>query len=87
MVMPDGISALVVFELIERDGHIIAKAVYAEKINVKSVPEQKVLLLDGEVICTDVSPVKSYFTSFITPYFKDFSFVLSQPTRAPSFQI
>ena len=85
MVMPDGTSALVVFELVERDGHIIARAVYAEKIDVRSVPEQKVLLLDGEVVCTDVLPVKSFYTNYVSPYFKDFSFVMSQPTRAPSF--
>lgn len=85
MQMPNGTQAWVVFELIERDGHIIAKAVYAEKIDVQSVPEQKVLMLDGEVICTDVLPVKSFYTNYVTPYFKDFSFVMSQPTRAPSF--
>ena len=85
MVMPNGVEAVVYFELIERNGHLVAKAIYAEAIDVSAVPEQKVYALPGCVICSDVAPVKSFFASVISPYFKDFSFVISQPTRAPSF--
>jgi hypothetical protein len=85
MTMPNGVQALVVFEIVERNGHMIAKAIYAETIDVSAVPEQKVLLLDGEVYCVDVAPVKSFYTKYVLPYAKDFSFVTSQPTRAPSF--
>lgn len=85
MVMPNGVEALVYFEIIERNGHLVAKAIYAEAIDVSAVPEQKVCCLAGEVFSADVLPVKSFYTSFVSPYFKDFSFVISQPTRAPSF--
>lgn len=85
MTMPNGVEALFYFEIIERDGHFVAKAIYAEAIDVSAVPEQKVYMLSGNIVCEDVAPVKSFFTSFVSPYFKDFSFVTSQPTRAPSF--
>jgi len=85
MMMPNGVEALVYFEIIERNGHFIAKAIYAEAIDASTIPEQKVCALCGQVESISITPVKSYFTSFISPYFKDFSFVTSQPTRAPSF--
>mgnify|MGYP000882849280 CR=1 FL=1 len=85
MMMPNGVEALVYFEIIERNGHLVAKAIYAEAIDVSAVPEQKVCCLAGQVLCADVLPIKSFYTSFVSPYFKDFSFVTSQPTRAPSF--
>jgi hypothetical protein len=85
MTMPNGVEALVYFEIIERNGHLIAKAIYAEAIDASTIPEQKVCALGGACIVSTVTPVKSYFQSVLTPYFKDFSFVMSQPTRAPSF--
>ena len=83
--LPDGSSALVVFELIERNSHLIAKAVYAETINTNSIPEQEVGLLSGEVSSINITPEKSRLFNYISPYFKDFSFVMSQPTRAPAY--
>jgi hypothetical protein len=85
MMMPNGVEALVIFELVERNGHLIAKAIYAEAIDASTIPEQKVYALPGSVICSDVTPVKGFFTAFVSPYFKDFSFLTSQLTRAPSF--
>ena len=84
MTMPNGVEALVVFELIEQNGHLVAKAVYAEAIDASTIPEQKICLINGKCFISQVAPIKSYFTAFVTPYFKDFSFVMSQPTRAPS---
>jgi hypothetical protein len=80
MTMPNGVEAVVYFELIERNGHLVAKAIRFEAI----APQAEVLALPTISISEHITPIKSYFTSFISPYFKDFSFVLSQPTRAPS---
>lgn len=86
MTMPNGVEAIVYFELIERNGHLIAKAVRMEAISANAtISEQLIFALPGCVLCSAVVPVKSFFTSFVSPYFRDFSFVLSQPTRAPSF--
>jgi hypothetical protein len=82
--MPDGTQALVVFELIERNGRLIAKAVYAEALNASSIQEQEVCLLDGEVCSVSITPEKNCFTTYTSPYFKDFAFLTSQLTRAPS---
>lgn len=85
MTMPNGVEALVYFEIIERDGHFIAKAIYAEAIDASTIPEQKVYALPGCLTCSDVLPIKSYFAPIVSTFLKDFSFVTSQPTRAPSF--
>lgn len=82
--MPNGAEALVVFELIERNGHIVAKVIYAETIKADTIPTQKVCMLPGEQILSSVIPVKNYFSIFISPYFKDFTFLMSQLARAPS---
>jgi len=83
--MPNGIEALVFFELIERNGHLIAKAIYAEAIDINSVPEQKVYCLPSVISPTEFIPVKSIFSDFVSTFSKDFSFIMSQPTRAPNF--
>lgn len=83
--MPNGISALVYFELVERNGHLVAKAIYAEALDTSTIPEQKIYALPGIFTHLDVTPVKSLLASFISPYFRDFAFVKSQPTRAPNF--
>ena len=85
MTMPNGVEAIVYFELIERNGHLVAKAIHAEKIDSSSIPVQKIYALPGGFFHTGIIPVKSIFTSYLSPYFRDFSFVMSQPTRAPSF--
>ncbi len=76
MTMPNGMEALVYFEIIERNGHLIAKAIYAEAI--------KVYALAAGIISQTILPVKRFFSTFVFNYFKDFSFIVSQPTRAPS---
>jgi transcription elongation factor len=81
MTMPNGVEAVVYFELIERNGQVVAKAIYAEAI----ISQAEIIALPTISISSHIAPVKSFFTSFISPYFKDFSFVMSQPTRAPSF--
>ncbi len=85
MKLPNGAEALVVFMLIERNGHLVAKAVYAEALDVKSVPEEKVCALPGVKSPTEFVPVKSIFGDFVADFSRDYSFVMSQRTRAPSF--
>jgi len=84
ITMSNGTDALVIFELIERNGHIIARAVYAETIKASSIPEQEVFMLPGDLSSATVIPTKSYFSTYVSPFFKDFTFLTSQLTRAPS---
>ena len=84
MTMPNGTQALVFFELIERNGHLIAKAIRAEAIDLSAVPEQKVCALPGIKSPTKFVPIISNFYSVVDLFCKDLSFVMSQPTRAPS---
>ena len=86
ITMPNGIQAMVVFELIEKNGHVVAKAIYAEAIDINSVPEQNVCCLPGIASPVEFVPLLSTFNfiDFIK-LTSDFSFVTSQPTRAPSF--
>jgi hypothetical protein len=85
ITMPNGIEALVVFELIERNGCMIAKAVYAESIDTNTVPEQEVCCLPGITSPVEFIPIRSIFYSILDTFSRDYSFVKSQPTRAPSF--
>lgn len=81
--LPNGAWALVVFELVEENGHIIARAVSGKILNEKIVKE-KVLCLPVVKSPTEFIPVKSIFSNIVSNFFRDFSFVMSQPTRAPS---
>lgn len=83
--MPNGEWAMVVFELIERDGRIIAKAIRAEAIKQTTTSEDEKCLLPGIVSPTEFIPVKSIFTDFVSIFTKDFSFTSCQVTRAPNF--
>jgi hypothetical protein len=85
MTMPNGVPALVVFELIERNGHLVAKAVYAEAVDTSTIPEEKVFALPGVKSPVEFIPIKSVFYHQVSDFLKDFSFVKSQRTRAPSF--
>ena len=83
MKMPNGREALVYFEIIERNGHLIARAIRLEAI--QTVSQSEILALPIFSVSEHIAPVKSFYTNYVSPYFKDFSFVMSQPTRAPSF--
>ncbi len=83
--LPNGVWALVVFELVERNGQIIAKAVSGKMLgDVQSEPVE-VLCLPCVKTPFDFLPVKSIFSDIVSTFSKDFSFIMSQPTRAPSF--
>lgn len=83
--LPNGAWALVVFELIEQNGHIIAKAVSGKILDNKNVAEDTILCLPCVKSPADFIPIKSIFSDLVSSFSKDFSFVMSQPTRAPSF--
>ncbi len=84
--LPDGSLALVVFELVEINGKVTAKAVYG-KILEQTVSQEKreVILISGCCEKNLVEPVISPFFSEVKDLFKNLSFVISQPTRAPNF--
>jgi len=85
IAMPNGVHAWVVFELIERDGHLVAKAIYAEAIDPNKVPEEHIYALPGIKSPVEFLPIQFFPAKLSHSFLKDFSFVLSQPTRAPSF--
>ncbi len=85
MTLPNGVEAIVYFEVVLRDGHYVARAVHAEPINSSTIATDAVLAIAGAISRSIITPVKSYFT-YLSPFtLKDFTFVTSQPTRAPSF--
>lgn len=84
--LPNGEFADVVFELIEVNGKIIAKAVSGKIIEAQSiVVKEEVLCLTGCSENTSFKPVASPFFENIEIILKDLSFITSQPARAPSF--
>ena len=85
MTRPDGSQVLVVFELIERNEHLVARAVYAEALDADTVPEQKVYALPGVKSPTEFVLVKSIFGHFVSIFSKDFSFMTCSIARAPNF--
>ena len=85
MTMPNGVEALVVFELVEKNGHIVAKAVYAESISDCKKPENAVSALLEVASPAEFVPFSYFSTEVLQSLLKDFSFVKSQPTRAPNF--
>ena len=84
MMMPNGKPALVFFELVERNGHLIAKALYFQEIP-KEIQKDKLVALPVFHESFSVKPlIKSPF-SYLTFFAKDLQFFTSQKTRAPSF--
>jgi hypothetical protein len=84
MIMPNGKPALVFFELVERNGHLIAKALYFQEIP-KKLQKNKIIALPVFHEHFSIKPlIKSPF-SYISYFAKDLQFFTSQKTRAPSF--
>ncbi len=81
--LPNGAWALLVFELVERNGQIVAKAVSGKILGEKLV-KAETLCLPCVKSPVEFLPIKSIFSNFVSNFSKDFSFVMSQPTRAPS---
>jgi hypothetical protein len=82
--LPNGTWALVVFELVERNGHIVAKAVSGKLLSEQKIVKEEILCLPCIKTPADFLPIKSIFSNLVSNFSKDFSFIISQPTRAPS---
>ena len=82
--LPNGAWVLVVFELFEQGGKIIARAVSGKLLGEEIVKEE-VLCLPCVKSPVNFVPVRSTFYDLLSTLSRDFSFIMSQPTRAPSF--
>ena len=91
--LPNGSWALVVFELVEINGKIIAKAISGKIIacseqsrgGEKCFDQEVVLALPAYFERESIEPVVSPFFAEVQNILKDLSFVVSQPARAPTF--
>ena len=84
MKLPNGKPALVFFELVERDGHLIAKALYFQAIPQK-LQKNKLVALPVFHESFSIKPLTKSPFSYLTFFAKDLQFFTSQKTRAPSF--
>jgi len=84
MTGPNGVPVLVFFELVERNGHLIAKALYFKEIDSQIQNHQFVALPVSHEIVSIQPLIKSPF-SYLTFFAKDLHFFTSQMARAPSF--
>ena len=89
--LPNGSWAVLVFELVERDGHIIAKAVSGKLVSEKPAAATSFGEAREDVLClpyikspAEFVPVRYFTSEIIHSFLKDLSFVMSQPTRAPA---
>ena len=85
ITLPNGSLALVVFELTEVNGKIVAKAVCGKLIEENIVSQEEILALPGYVEIETIEPIVSPFFADALKLVKDLSFVISQPSRAPNF--
>ncbi len=82
--LPNGSWALVTFELVEINGKLIARAVAGKLLpNIKE--ENEVLCLPCIKSPVEFIPVRFFTSEVLHSFLKDFSFITSQPTRAPSY--
>ena len=82
--LPDGTLALVVFELVELNGKIVAKAVCGKLIEENIITQEEVLALPVYFERETFKPIISPFFANTINLIKDLSFVISQPTRGPN---
>jgi hypothetical protein len=85
ITLPNGSLALVVFELVEINGKIVAKAVCGKLIEENVITQEKVLALPVYFETETFKPIVSPFFADVLSLVKDLSFVVAQPTRAPNF--
>lgn len=83
VVLPNGDTALVLFELVEQHGRVIARAISAQVISVAKAAAD-VICLPFILTRSFVLPIKECLVRHIAPIIFDLFFVTSQPTRAPS---
>ncbi len=83
--LPNGSFALIVFELIEINGKVIAKAVCGRIIEDNIITQEEILALPAYFEKVTFKPIISPFFADAINLLKDLSFVTSQPARAPNF--
>jgi len=83
--LPNGSWALVVFELLEVNGKIVAKAVCGKIIEDNIISQEEILALPVYFEKQNFLPITSPFFADVLNLIKDLSFVISQPSRAPNF--
>jgi hypothetical protein len=81
----NGSLALVVFELIEINGKITAKAICGKLIEENIISQEEILALPVYFERENFIPIVSPFFADVESILKDLSFVVAQPTRAPNF--
>ena len=88
--LPNGAWAYVVFELIEVNGKIVAKAI-SGKLVEENIISQEDLPAQSGVLALPVYFDIETFKPIVSPFFadsikllKDLSFIVSQPARAPN---
>jgi len=94
ITLPDGSLALVVFELQEINGKIVAKAICGKLIQETTkngAPSRGEIFSQEEILALPVYFDTETFKPIISPFFaevvillKDLSFITSQPARAPN---
>jgi len=84
--LPNGAWALVVFELVEKNGQIVAKAVSYKLISDTQAEKEEILCLPYVKSPAEFVPVQFFTKDVVNSFLKDLTFVISQPTRAPSLQ-
>ncbi|MFH1626731.1 MAG: hypothetical protein ABH971_01320 [bacterium] len=82
--LPNGSQVLVVFELIELNGKIIAKAICGKIIEKNIILKEEVLFLPIYFERENFKPIISPFFANVLILVKDLSFITCQPTRAPN---
>ena len=82
--LPNGSWALVVFELIEVNGKITAKAICGKLIGENIPAQEELIALPVNFEKENFLPISSPFFADVLNVVKDLLFVVAQPTRAPN---
>lgn len=82
--LPNGDWALVVFELIESNGKIIARAVSGKILGDIQAEKEEILYLPSVKSPVEFIPIKSVFSEIVSCFVRDFSFMTCLVARAPN---
>ena len=82
--LPNGTLAMVVFEIVEVNGRLKARAVCGKLIS-QTAPIEKIYALPTHVEKIPIIPLRHPLFSYNFVIQKDLSFFFSQITRAPNF--
>ncbi len=82
--LPNGTLAMVVFEIVEVNGRLKARAICGKLIS-QTTSEEKIYALPTHIESIPIIPLKQPLFSYNFLAQKDLSFFSSQITRAPNF--